>query len=105
MSFTAFLPIGSIPAQEQADTLLELAFLVTAADGRLAEEEAAAFRDLLGRVRGKPVTDTEVGVLYTRFTEQLAGSTCADRVKVVAPKLSAEHRESAFKVALALALI
>ena len=105
MSFTAFLPIGPIAAEDQADTLLELAFLVTAADGRLAEEEAAAFRDLLGRVRGKPASDEETGTLYARFTDQLVGSTCADRVKILAPKLPADLREPAFRVALALALI
>ena len=101
----AFLPVGPITANEHADALLELAFLVTAADGRLAAEEAAAFRDLMGRVRGKVVTDEEVGALYQRFTSQLEGSTCADRVRAVAPKLPAEHREAAFRVGLALALI
>ncbi|HVH45485.1 MAG TPA: TerB family tellurite resistance protein [Labilithrix sp.] len=105
MSINAFLPVGPIAAQEHADTLLELAFLVTAADGRLAAEEAAAFRELLGRVRGRPATDDEVGQLYSRFTHQLQGSTCADRVKVLAPKLPSELREPAFHVALALALI
>jgi tellurite resistance protein len=90
---------------EHADTLLELAFLVTAADGRLAAEEAAAFRALMDRVRGQPATDDAVGALYARFTSQLQGSTCADRVRIVAPKLPADLRESAFRVALALALI
>jgi len=105
MPIQAFLPVGPVAAVEHADALLELAFLVTAADGRLAAEEAAAFRDLMGRVRGKAVTDDEVGALYARFTAQLEGSTCADRVKAVAPKLPPELRESAFRVALALALI
>jgi tellurite resistance protein len=105
MTINAFLPIGTIAARDHADTLLELAFLVTAADGRLASEEAAAFRDLMGRVRGKAATDEEVGALYVQFTEQLEGWTCADRVKVLAPKLPADLREPAFRVALALALI
>ena len=52
MTIRVFLPIDPIAEQEHADTLLELAFLVTAADGRLAAEEAAAFRELMGRVRG-----------------------------------------------------
>jgi tellurite resistance protein len=105
MTINAFLPIEAIPAQEHADTLLELAFLVTAADGRLAQEEAAAFRDLMNRVRGKNNSDDEVGALYAQFTQQLEGSSCADRVKVVAPKLPADLREPAFRIALALALI
>jgi tellurite resistance protein len=105
MTMNAFLPIGPIPAVEQADTLLELAFLVTAADGKLAAEEAAAFRDLVARVRGKAASDEEIAALYTRFTERLEGFTCHDRVKAIAPNLPTELREAAFRVALALALI
>jgi tellurite resistance protein len=105
MTIRAFLPIEPIAAKDQADTLLELAFLVTAADGRLAAEEAAAFRELMGRVRGKEVSDEEVGTLYQHFTKQLEGSTCVDRVKKVAPNLPANLREAAFRVAMALALI
>jgi tellurite resistance protein len=105
MTMTAFLPVGPIENSQHAEALLELAFLVTAADGRLAAEEAAAFRDLMSRVRGRSVTDDEVGVLYQHFTRRLEGSTCADRVRAVAPSLPATHREAAFRVALALALI
>ncbi|MDF2695785.1 MAG: hypothetical protein K0S65_4168 [Labilithrix sp.] len=105
MPIKAFLPADAISAQEHADTLLELAFLVTAADGRLASEEAAAFRDLTERVRGSAPSDDEVGALYSRFTAQLEGSTCADRVKALAPNLPADLREPAFRIALALALI
>ena len=105
MTMNAFLPVGPIAAPEHADALLELAFLVTAADGLLAAEEVAAFRELMGRVRGRPVTDDEVGALYERFSKSLEGSTCADRVKAIAPTLPSELRESAFRVALALALI
>ncbi len=105
MTIRAFLPVSAIAAQDHADTLLELAFLVTAADGRLAAEEAAAFRELMERVRGKQVSDADVAAMYERFTKSLEGATCADRVKVVAPKLPAELREAAFRVALALALI
>jgi len=105
MTINAFLPIGAIGDQDRADTLLELAFLVTAADGRLAAEEAAAFRELMERVRGRTVSDDEVGVLYARFTKELDGATCIDRVKAIAPKLAPDLRESAFRVVLALALI
>ncbi len=105
MTIKAFLPVQPIAAQDHADALLELAFLVTAADGRLDPEEANAFRDLMGRVRGKAVTDDEVGALYARFTKELEGNTCIDRVKVIAPKLPADLREAAFRVAMALALI
>jgi tellurite resistance protein len=105
MTMKAFLPVGPISAKEHADTLLELAFLVTAADGRLAAEEATAFRELMDRVRGQSVSDEEVGALYQHFTTQLEGSTCVDRVRSVAPQLPADLREPAFRVAMALALI
>lgn len=105
MTMNAFLPVSAIESTEHADTLLELAFLVTAADGKLAEEERAAFRDLVNRVRGKAASDDEIGALYTRFTKALDGSTCIDRVKAVAPNLPNELKEPAFRVALALALI
>jgi hypothetical protein len=105
MTINAFLPVGAIASTEHADTLLELAFLVTAADGKLAAEEAAAFRDLVERVRGKAPSDDEVGALYTRFTKALEGSTCTDRLKAVAPNLPNELKEPCFRVALALALI
>ena len=75
------------------------------ADGKLAEEERVAFRDLVNRVRGKAATDDEIAALYTRFTSSLDGSTCIDRVKAVAPKLPSDLKEAAFRVALALALI
>jgi tellurite resistance protein len=105
MSIAAFLPLNPIPTQAHADALLELAFLVTAADGKLAAEEVAAFRELTGRIRGKPATDDEIGELYTRFTRALEGTNCVDRVKVVAPTVPAELREPAFRAALAMALI
>lgn len=105
MTMNAFLPVQAISATDQAENLLELAFLVTQADGKLAKEEAWAFRDLFERVSGKAPTDDQIAALYTKFTERLAGSSCADRVKVVAPKLPTDLREPAFRVALALALI
>lgn len=105
MTIQAFLPIGAIAAEDHADTLLELAFLVTAADGKLAAEEAAAFAELMQRVRGRAVTSDEIGAVYARFTEALDGSSCVERVKAVAPKLPSDLREAAFRVALALALI
>ena len=105
MTIRAFLPVSAIESREHADTLLELAFLVTAADGRLAAEEVTAFRELMGRVRGAPVTDGDVAELYATFTKRLEGSTCADRVRALAPGLPEDLREVAFRVAMALALI
>src|SRR5262245_27804016 len=100
MTIRAFLPVGPIVPREHADTLLELAFLVTAADGRLAAEEVEAFKELMGRVRGTPPSDDEVGAIYQRFTKDLDGATCIDRVRAIAPKLPVDLREAAFRVAM-----
>lgn len=105
MTMNAFLPVSAIPSVEHADVMLELAFLVTAADDKLAPEEAEAFRDLVARVRGQAQSDEEVGALYTRFAKALEGSSCVDRLKAVAPSLPEELKEATFRVALALALI
>jgi tellurite resistance protein len=105
MTIRAFLPLAPIPDREHADTLLELAFLVTAADGRLAAEEVSAFRELTERVRGAPPSDAEIAELYRRFTERLENTTCDARVRALAPNLPPDLREPAFSVALALALI
>lgn len=105
MSIAAFLPMAPIARREDADTLLELAFLVTAADGVLAPEEVTALGDLLGRVRGAPSTDEEVAALYAELADRREGRTCVERVRDLAPELPPELRESAFRIAMALALV
>lgn len=105
MSIRAFLPIEPIASSEHADMLLELAFLVTAADGRLDPEEVNAFRELMGRVRGGDPTDADVGKVYERFTKDLASALPTERMRAIGKKLPANLREPAFRTAMALALI
>ena len=94
MTIRAFLPVGPIAQVEHADTLLELAFLVTAADGRSRRRKLWRFRDLMGRVRGHVATDDDIGVLYRVSRASSKARTCVDRVKVVAPKLPSDLREA-----------
>ncbi|MBS2017330.1 MAG: TerB family tellurite resistance protein [Deltaproteobacteria bacterium] len=105
MSIRAFLPIEPIASQEHADMLLELAFLVTAADGRLDPEEVNAFRELMGRVRGGKPTDADVAQIYERFTKELATALPLERVRTIGKRLPADLKEPAFRTAMALALI
>jgi tellurite resistance protein len=105
MSIRAFLPIEPIASKEHGDMLLELAFLVTAADGRLDPEEVSAFRELMGRVRGGKPTDADVAQIYEHFTHGLANALPTERMKAIGKGLPADLREHAFRTAMALALI
>jgi hypothetical protein len=104
MTMKAFLPEGPV-ARDHADTILELVFLVIVVDGHLDPAESAAFRELMCRLHAHVPSDDQVAALYQRFTKELAGSTCIDRVKAVAPRVPPDLREPAFRMALALALI
>ena len=102
----AKLVTAPIPATEHADAILELAFLTSAADGSLDELEVAAFRELVGCVRGREATQPEIEELLGRFIVALhGGSGVADRLRTVAKAIPADLREIAFKVAVALSLV
>lgn len=103
MFVRAFEAIGPIVSRQHADLLLEVAFLVTAADGHLDPAEVAAFRQLLGRVRGAEPTDADVAQLFDAFSKD--GTPPVERVGRVAPQLPGELRETAFRTAMALALV
>lgn len=104
MTIGAFLP-QSVGSKEHADMLLELAFLVTAADGRLDPEEVLAFREIMERVRGGKPTNDDVGALYAQFTKTLEGALPTERMRAIGKGLPAALREPAFKTAMALALV
>src|SRR4051794_18914220 len=101
MFMANLVPASVHPSPEQQDVLLELAYLTTAADGKLHEEEIDAFSELVARLRGKKVSDAEVGNLMSKFgkTHQ---SEIAERVQVLAPKLTPELQSVAFKLAVGL---
>ena len=101
MFMANLVPNGLNPSPEQQDVLLELAYLTTAADGKLHDEEIDAFTDLVGRLRGKKVSDAEVGALMNKFG-RIHQSEIADRVQALAPKLSSDLQSLAFKLAVGL---
>ena len=53
MSIEELIPSTLSPSPEQTEILLELAYLVTAADGRLADEELVAFERIASRLYGR----------------------------------------------------
>lgn len=101
MSLAQLVPAGVNPSKEQQDVLLELAYLTTAADGKLHAEEIGAFTEIASRLRGKDVSDAEIAQLMNRFGS-LHQSEIAERVQKIAPTLPKELHAVAFKLAVAL---
>lgn len=100
MSIVDLLPSGPIANAAHAEAFLELAYLMTAADGKFTDEERRAFGQILTRVRGTP---GDVDATVAGFARK--GGDAKDRIRALGPTLSTELRESAFKVAIALALV
>src|SRR5689334_2217519 len=103
MSIAELVPASAVAAKH-ADALLELAFLVSAVDGHLADEELAAFSAIFGRLKGHAATKQEIGDLLERFVMTVQTTLLEDRLSEVAKTLPVELREPAFTVAVALGL-
>lgn len=104
MSIAELVP-ASIAATEHADALLEVAFLISAVDGYLADEELLAFTELVERVRGRATSKEEIGQLLERFVFAAHTTLVPERLRAAAQVLPPELREPAFKIAVALALV
>jgi tellurite resistance protein len=100
MRIVDLLPAAPIANAEHAETLLELAYLMTAADGRFTDEERRAFGELATRMGG-----ASVDARIARFAQNVAGGSIADRVRAIGPTLPMELREVAFKIGIRLALV
>jgi hypothetical protein len=107
MSITKLLPASPIASNSDADLVLELAFLMTAADGELRAAEKTAYREVVGRLRKSPVSDADFDALLDRFAKAVGGdkSKVTARVKKVAPQVAPALRDTAFKLAMGLALV
>ncbi len=95
------IPDGVKPTTEQQDVLLELAYLTTAADGKLHDEEIDAFTDVVSKLRGKRASEGEVGALMNKFGT-VRQDEIAERVQTIAPGLPRELKPVAFKLAVGL---
>lgn len=100
------LPSDFAPSERDAETLLELAYLVTAADGKLLDEELAAFSAIAARIRGKSTLETaEVDALVDQFAHHVEAHEIETRVRVLAPTLPESLHEIAYKLALGIAFV
>jgi hypothetical protein len=101
MAIAALVPAGVKVSTQDADTLLELAYLTTAVDGRLADEELTAFTSLVTRLKGK-TRPADVDALLDRFTANVDHADITERVQEIAPTLGDALRPLAFKLAVGL---
>ena len=100
MSIAKLLPSAPV-SPEEAEILLELAFLMIAADGKLRTPEVQAFSDLAVCITG---ARDAAQPLVARFAATKP-SEVPDRVRAIGPKLAPSLRETAFKLAMGLALV
>ena len=100
------LPNDFAPSEKDAEILLELAYLVTAADGKLLDSELAAFSAIAARVRGKSGLETaELDALVESFAHHVEAHEIETRVRELAPTLNASLHDLAYKIALGMAFV
>lgn len=105
MAIAHLLDGRAVPA-EHVDALLELAYLMTAADGRLDGDELDAFREVVAAVQGKAeVGDAELDRLLDRFAGNVEHAEVEERVRALGKALPAELRELAFKVVVGISVV
>lgn len=104
MSIAKLVP-SPITDEKHADAVLEVAFLMSAVDGYLADQELAAFRELLPLLRGRAANEGEVDALLGRFLTGIHASGAEARLREVAAAVPVDLREAAFKVAVGLSLV
>ncbi|MDF2693749.1 MAG: hypothetical protein K0S65_2132 [Labilithrix sp.] len=102
MSLANLVSADAKPTTEQSNVLLELAYLTTAVDGRLADEELAAFEGLVARLHGKAPSRSEVDALLDRYAGNIDHADIVERVQKIAPTLPENLRALAFKLAVGL---
>src|SRR5438067_102897 len=106
MPVVDILPRDLTVNEAERDALLELAYLVTAIDGKLADEELTAFGQLAARLNGQPSSSTqEVDALLQRFGGLVEREEIETRMTEIAKLLPAALHEVAYKTALAFAFV
>jgi len=103
MPIAALVP-DLVLSMDDGDAILELAFLMSATDGYLADEELAAFRELVGLVRRRAVTPKEIDDLLGRFLMEASQEGVDERVRYVATIVPESLRETAYRVAVGVAV-
>lgn len=105
-----------LPAQAdftvlEVDAILEAAYLATAADGHLSEDEYEAFRAVAEKLRGiaagsrRPLADADLAKLFERYTVRSDHAARDERIAALRDVLKRTHvRELAYKIAFAMGL-
>ena len=102
MALANLVPDDVKVSKEEADVLLEIVYLTTAIDGRLADEELSAFKSLIGRLRGAPARDADVDSLLDKFADNVDHADITERMQKIAPGVPATLRPLAFKLSVGL---
>ena len=95
----------------ETDAILEVAYLTTAADGRLSDEENESFRAIAARMRGMAsgtpveVSDPSLDALFERYAMRSDHADIGARLKDLRGALQRPvARDLAYKVAYAMSL-
>lgn len=105
MSVDELLPSTLAPSPEQTEILLELAYLVTAVDGRLADEEIAAFETIASRLHRRAISPLELDALIERFAHNVDREEIEARVRALVPTLEKDLHTVAYRLALGVAFV
>lgn len=98
------MPSGTNVPPDQAKVLLELAYLTTAVDGRLDDEELASYQELASKLRGSTTTSADLDSLLDEFGGVTEPEEIGERIRTIAPSLAPEHRDLSFKLAVGLSV-
>jgi uncharacterized membrane protein YebE (DUF533 family) len=107
-SIVELVPSGLSLSPAVTHVLLELAYLVTAVDGKLTDEELRALGELAARLRrtaAAPADTSEVDALLQRFAHRVEPAEIEERVRALAPQIPEEHHELAYLLSLGLAFV
>lgn len=105
MSIEELMPSTLAPSPEQTEILLELTYLVTAVDGRLADEEIVAFETIASRLYGRLVSPPELDTLIGRFAHNVERAEIEARVRELATTLEKDLHAVAYRLALGVAFV
>jgi hypothetical protein len=95
---------GELTAIE-GEAILEIAYLSTVVDGRLSDEEIAAFASVAARLKTTAIEGRKLDELLDGYARHIEHRDIAERLADLAKSLTRdEAKKTAYKVAFAMAL-
>lgn len=88
----------------EADVVLEIAYLAIAADHKLADAEIDAFRGVMSKLAGAPVTERALNEKLDALNAKVERVDVDEHLRALGKDLSPGARAIAYKVAHAIAL-